>query len=165
MDPITIFKAITVGQAIAAYFDFIETTSSDVKKLLHQSLGSAIHNLECAQNTSDILQSDYIKQAQDEFIRAIKVEQNESLISAYVGLAMCQYYRGDISNAAESLRQAKQVSLSKSEIVKKIAIAITGPGNLYDLYHLCRGKKDMTSQRISDFNKFKNKVDSLYLTT
>lgn len=163
MDPITIFKAVSITQAIAAYFGLIESTSNDVKKLLHQSLGSAIHNLECARNSQGVLQADYVKQAQDEFIRAIQVEKNESLISAYVGLAMCQYHRNDKYNASESLIQAKQVTLSITEIVKYTALSTIGPGDLYNIYRICRGKRDMLTQRIYDFNSFKNKVDALSL--
>ena len=121
-----------------------------MKKLIHQSLGSAIHNLECAKNTQGVLQADYVKQAQDEFIRAIQVEQNESLISAYVGLAMCQYLLNDKYNASKSLIQAKQVTLSKTEIVKYALLSSLPP-------------IDLLSPRIYVFNNFKNKVDALSL--
>ena len=118
MEPIAIFKAISVAQAIAAYFGLIESTSGNVKKLLNQSLKSAVYNLECAKNAQGSAQLEYVKQAQNEFIRAIAVEQNESLISAYVGLAMCQFHRGDKINAADSLKRAKTGAAVKNRNCK-----------------------------------------------
>ena len=83
MDPITIFKAASITESIAAYMGVIDSVSSNMKKLLQQSFKSALMNLEYAKNASNsTIRDNYIKQATNEFIRAIAVEENENLVSA-----------------------------------------------------------------------------------
>ena len=131
MNLILIFRALTIAQAIGKYFGIIDSVSSDVKKLLHQSFNSAIKNLEYAKSATSIQnQLDYIKQAKDEFIRALTTETDENLVSAYLGLAMCQYYLNDKINAENTLRQINNISLSKAERNKAIAIDTIIPDDI-----------------------------------
>ena len=127
MDPITIFKAASIAESIAAYLGVIDSVSSDMKKLLHQSFKSALMNLEYAKNAfnSSICER-YIKQATNEFIRAIAVEEDENLVSAYLGLSMCQYMLGDSTNAKATLQEIQLVKLSKKERAKAIAYDVSG---------------------------------------
>ncbi len=131
MNPILIFRALTIAQAIGKYFGIIDSVSSDVKKLLHQSFNSAIKNLEYAKSATSIQnQLDYIKQAKDEFIRALTTETDENLVSTYLGLAMCQYYLDDKINAENTLRQINNISLSRSERNRAIALDAIIPDDI-----------------------------------
>lgn len=113
---------LTISTKIAEYLGLIESLSSDVKKLIHQSLKSAITNLDYAKNAYDETnQRRYICQATNEFIRAIAVEENENLVSAYLGLAICQYLTGDICNSNNTIGKVYEIKLSKSERAKAIA--------------------------------------------
>ena len=76
MDPILIFKGASVLQSIAAYLGLIESVSADVKKLLHQSFVSAEKFLNCAINSNEDNQKEYIKLARTEFTKATAVEDS-----------------------------------------------------------------------------------------
>lgn len=133
MDPITIFKAASIAESIAAYFGVVDSVSADMKRLLHQSFKSALMNLEYAKDTSNPdARGSYIKQAINEFIRAIAVEENENLISAYLGLSMCQYTLGDFTNAKTTLQKIASVNLSKTERAKVIAYDVGGYSEVLD---------------------------------
>lgn len=133
MDPIAIFKAVSVAESIAAYLGVIDSVSSDMKKLLQQSFKSALLNLEYAKNAfNPSIRENYIKQATNEFIRAIAVEENENLVSAYLGLSMCQYMLGDSTNAKSTLQKIQLVKLSKKERAKAIAYDVSGGGGVLD---------------------------------
>lgn len=113
-----VIGTMNVVQSIAAYFGLIDTLSSDVSKLVHQSFKSARMNLELVQTSDNSeISKDYIKEAKNKFIEAVAVEKNENLISAYAGLAMCQYLLGDNRNAQSTYGKIKDVMLSKSEKV------------------------------------------------
>ena len=118
MEPILIFKSAAVLQRIAAYFGLIESVSTDVKKLLHQSFVSATDLLRFAQNSEGDVQKKYIQDAMLKFTEAKAVEDSENLISAYLGLSMCQYLLHDFNNARISLEAIKGVKLQKSKIFK-----------------------------------------------
>lgn len=133
IDPTTIFKAVSLTKAIAQYLGFIDGISDDIKKLLHQSFKSAILNLEYAKGAnSDFNRLEYVKSARDEFIRAITVEVNENLVSAYLGLAMCQFLLKDKENAIRTINRIKNVQLSQSERNIAIAEDISGIGGVKD---------------------------------
>lgn len=119
---------IGVASKIAEYFGLIEGVNTKITKLLHQAFNSAKANLEHARNTTGQNQIDYIKQARVEFNQAVAVEENENKILALVGLAMCQYLLGDITNANLTYDKVSSVSLTRAEknkyLVKKNGIRI-----------------------------------------
>lgn len=110
---------------ISEYFGLIQGVDTKVTKLLHQSFNSAKSNLEFALTASGQNQIDYIKQAKDEFIRAISVEENENKILALVGLSMCQCFLGDKINAENTMKRIKTIELNKSEKTKYMALEAT----------------------------------------
>ncbi len=119
---------IGVTSIIAEYFGLIEGVNTKVTKLLHQAFNSAKANLEYARNTTGQNQIDYIKQARVEFNQAVAVEENENKILALVGLAMCQHLLGDTNNAKLTFSRINDVSLTRSERTKYLAIDIAkGP--------------------------------------
>lgn len=162
MAPAVIFGCINMATSIAAYFGLIESVGGNVQKLLHQAFKSAIQNLQYAQSaSSDTNRLDYIKTATERFIDAISVEENENLISSYVGLAMCQHLLGDITNRDITMRNIKDVQLTLSEktkAVSKTAFKLTGPGNIYTLYKIAKGENPYTNdyaERLEKFEKYK----------
>lgn len=118
MDVMIIFKGATVVQSIAAYLGLIDSVSSETKKLLHQSFLSAVDLLNFAKNVSGEQQKVYLNQALLKFVEATAVEKNENLVSAFLGLAMCQHLLGDYENAKLSMESLEKVELSFGEILK-----------------------------------------------
>ena len=61
------------------------------------------------------MRKEYLKTALHSFNLAIAVEENENLISSYVGLAMCQFLLGDKENYESSLKKASSTKLKIRE--------------------------------------------------
>lgn len=160
MTPAVIFASINMATSIAAYFGLIESVGCNVQKLLHQAFKSAIQNLEFAKTaSSDQNRLDYIKTAKERFIDAISIEENENLISSYVGLAMCQHLMGDLTNRDITMQNIKDVQLTLSEktkAVSKTAFKLTGPGNIYSLYKIAKGENPYTNDYADRLAKFEN---------
>lgn len=95
MDPSTLKVGLIFTQAIAEYFDLIDSVSKNVKKLLHKDFLSAKRLLENALNSEGDIRLFYIKEALPLFSNAIGVEENENLVCSFLGMAICQYFIGD----------------------------------------------------------------------
>lgn len=178
METVVIFKAVTISKSIASYLGFIDSVSSDVKKLVHQSFESGKKNLEYAQTASEANQKLYIQKALGDFISALSVEKDENLISSYMGTAMCQYLLGEITNARISLHKISSVTLSKSEITKAAALdlALGKEGVILDHYPEMPGPWGVAQRgikrvlgtkgyreelRVSSFEEYKRKALSV----
>ena len=154
---------VDLSKKCAEYFGLIDSVSADVKKLLHQSFQSAVSNLKYAMNapTKESAIS-YLNQAKNEFIRANAVEENENLVSSYVGLAMCQALLGERGNAATTVREMKRIQLSKGRRNRAIAadVASESGGMLFGIGVVARmvGRKgdfELLSERILEEYKKK----------
>ena len=169
MEPISIiFAFANAGKSIAEYLGLIESINPDIKALLHQSFNSAKMNLEYAKDATSENQRDYILQAKNDFIKAITVEKSTDLVTSYLGLAMCQYLLGDITNTRNSLGKIRAVKLSKGErndaIKADIAADIVGPSHNPDPFstlvgsikHLFgqKGYCELSTER--EFNEYKS---------
>lgn len=103
----------------------------------------------------------YIRQALVEFNNACSLESNENLISAHIGKAMCQHLLKDYRNRDLTMDNIKNIELTLSEktkAVSKTALKFTGPGQLYSIYKLLKGKPETLSdyqERIQLFNEYK----------
>lgn len=160
MEPILIFKSAAVLQSIAAYFGLIESVSTDVKKLLHQSFVSATDLLRFAQNSEGDVQKKYIQDAMLKFTEAKAVEESENLISAYLGLSMCQYFLGDFANAQLTFGKIRDVELKRSEKIKDElgrALLIAIPGSI-GIPQLGDELSKIWLNREDKFNEYKQKV-------
>lgn len=115
---------LTIGVAscakyIAEYLGLIESVSSDVSKLRHEPLQSAIAWFNNAKNcTDEELMGNYIHDARREFMKAISLEDNENKISAILGLCLCQHILGDETNATNNLQKIDEVVLTNTEKIK-----------------------------------------------
>lgn len=117
-----IFKTAAAAIAITRYLGIIDSVDPSIRKLLHQAFNSARMNLEYARDAKPgKLQNDYIKQAKTEFINAMAVEQDENLVSAHIGLAMCQHLLNDTFNAIKTIQKISEIQLSDAEVNKAIA--------------------------------------------
>lgn len=116
MEPCIIFGIFNISKTVASYLGLIESVDKSVKKLLHQQFLAAQSSLEQAKNTkNEHLRKEYLKSALHSFNLAIAVEENENLISSYVGLAMCQFLLGDKENYESSLKKASSTKLKIRE--------------------------------------------------
>lgn len=144
MEPTMIFSAVNAVKAISAYLGFIEDSNYAVKALLHQSFKSAKINLEYAKDAMGKNRLNYIEQAKNEFIKALSVEQGTDLVTSYLGLSMCQYLLGDISNARMTLEKIRPVRLSNAERSRAIVMDVAIPDSTSDFllnHPLWRGIK------------------------
>lgn len=152
--------SLNIAKSVAAYLGLIESSSANIRNLVHQAFKSALMNLELAKtSTSKKDREEYLKEARNKFIEAIAVEKDESLVSAFIGLAMCQYLLGDKRNAALTISRINNVQLSNAEKLKAGAKNIVrGPG--FFLGHI-RHAMDLyngAKEREANFVEFKNKA-------
>ncbi len=125
MDTSIIMDGATIVKTIAAYLGLIDSVSSDLKKLIHQSFRSAIELLNFASNVSGKQQKEYLRQALLKFVEATVVEENENLVSSYLGLAMCLHLLGDDMNAKLSMEKLEKVELTfKEQFRSSIAASV-----------------------------------------
>ena len=161
MTPAVIFGAINMATSVAAYFGLIESVGGNVKKLLHAPFNSAISNLKAALCATDENVEFYIRQALVEFNNACSLEENENLISAHIGKAMCQHLLKDYRNRDLSMANIKNVELTLSEktkAVSKTASKVVVFGQFYYLYKAIKGEPVSYSDyqdRVEAFNKYK----------
>lgn len=161
MTPAVIFGSINIATSIAAYFGLIESVGGNVKKLLHAPFKSATDNLRASLTANTSNADFYIRQALIEFNEACALEENENLISALIGKAMCQHVLGDFINRDFTMSKIKDVELTLSEktkAVSKTVLKMTGPGNIYSLYKIMNGENPYVSdlaERSMKFEKYK----------
>lgn len=149
MDIALVFSAANMVKSVGEYLGWIDSVSSDIKKLLSQPLNSAIASLTYVKTAPSIeKQKFYLKIALKDFIAATSLEENERCICAYVGLALCQYLLGEKANAKITLNKIQDIELSLKEKAKRIAYdstfndsgMINNPGSTY----LFRGLKKIS---------------------
>lgn len=170
MTPAVIFGSLNVASSIGAYLGLIDNVSSNVQKLVHAPFKSAISNLKSASTSSNSTNSQiYIQQALIEFNQATTLEENENLISALIGKAMCQHLLGDYANRDMTMASINDVKLSIKEkakattkvILKKVILGpITFPLN--DVLIDGIPKNDYFD-RLQKFEEYKKKALSSHI--
>ena len=154
MDPIMIFKSAAVLESLAKYFGLIESVSADVKRLRHEPFNSAIDFLELAKGTNDeVQQQKHVREAMIKFTEAMSLEDNENLISSYVGRAMCLYLLGEEDNAKNTFAKIHNVKLTRPQEIKAIGKGLLVPqsmgsylaglpGRIYDSFILLAKRRE-----------------------
>ena len=113
--------------------------------------------------SDDSLRKYYLESALNSFNLATAVEKNENLISAYVGLAICQFLLGDKNNAQNSLSMAEGVCLEKSEIVKSQAKLVGKEvGKIYFMYPYLLYKMIRNKDPYFPYNLYKRIINKDY---
>lgn len=158
MEPAVIFGSFNISTSITAYFGLIESVGGNVQKLLHAPFKSSVNNLKAANNSNSFQNSEfYIRQALIEFNEACTLEENENLISAYIGKAMCQHLLGDFANRDLTMLNIKEVKLSiseKTKAVSKTALKMFGLGPIFSAYKILNGEIPYISDYFNRLQKF-----------
>ena len=151
---------MNIAKSAAAYLGLIESSSTNINSLVHQAFKSALMNLEYAKTASTQSQGkEYLKEAKNEFIKAIAVEKDECLVSAYVGLAMCQYLLGDSRNAELTINKIASVKLSNAEKMKAgVQSSVQGPGVMFGPLGYIMNGYNGAKEREKYFEEFKLKA-------
>lgn len=121
MSATIIFSALKLGKTIAEYTGLIESVGANVTKLVHAPFKSAMANLKDAAMASEANREFYIREALKEFTTACQLEENENLVSAILGKAMCQHLLKDYLNRDMTIKQIDNVELTLPEKTKAIA--------------------------------------------
>lgn len=164
-----IFGNDNFERSIAGYLGLIRTVKSKVQKRQRQDFKSAIQNLEYAKTSSDESnRMDYLRTAKSKFIDAINVEENENLISAYVGLAMCQHLLKDEVNVEKTMKRIKDIKLSLSQKAMALAIDYSPLGYFRNIFLNSKVMVDPPlvhseyNIRVANFEEYKQKVLATY---
>lgn len=164
---------INIGIRIMEYLNLIDSVSTDVRKLLHKDFKSAITSLEYVQNASDNNnRKTYIMDARKSFLDATSVEENENLVSSYVGLSMCQYLLGDENNARITLEKIDTVQLTTSkkvqamgkQYIKEVAKNIIPGYRILKTVKVLQGEipeYKALQERVAMFDQYKMRAKSL----
>lgn len=149
-----------VAKFVTEYFDLVDSTSKQVERLLHQSFHAAIEMLDSARYADGKNRETLIAEARVKFYEAIRVEQNENLMLALVGLSMCHALLGDIDNAKRYHNRIRSVQLTSSEKVKEGAkglakFIIPAWGMMSLINDVIDGNEAAKISREEAFNKIK----------
>lgn len=161
-EPVTIITTLNFSKTLLTFFGLINGVSQNVQKLVHQPFKTGKKWLEHAQNASSKdLRNQYLHDAQVEFGKAIELEENENKILSILGLAICQFYLGDINNANSTIREIQNVRLTTKE---KIKGAFYGEIDMW--VELLVSSPQVaglrTNRRTREFNDLKEKVTQIH---
>ncbi len=98
-------------KAIGQYFGLLDSLDIKVKKLIKSELDSGLAALKQAQ-LSDCEQTSLLREARNKFNKAIFLEKEERLVAAYLGLTLCHFQLGDLSNVANTLKEFSETQIS-----------------------------------------------------
>lgn len=104
----TILAGVGLAKEIAGYLGLIETLNVKIDRLSKSELEAAIRSLKQANNSKNEKES-LLREARNRFNKAISLEDNERLVLAYIGLAICHKNLRDRSNFIEALRAVNRV--------------------------------------------------------
>ena len=161
-EPVTIITTLNFSKTLLTFFGLINGVSQNVQKLVHQPFKTGKKWLEYAQNASSKdLRNQYLHDAQVEFGKAIELEENENKILSILGLAICQFYLGDINNANSTIKEIPNVRLTTKEKVK--GFFYTRIFDMIPTGMLCDPCPGLSPNiRTIVFNAFKEKITKIH---
>lgn len=126
-----IFQCVELSAKVLELTEIIESKLDvNLNKLMNSELDAGIRALQQAV-TSEKEQVYLLREARSNFNKAISLEKNERLVSAYLGLATCHYDLGDRINCIKALRSIYNIefnlSLDKTELLVEV-----GKDNLFE---------------------------------
>lgn len=158
----TILAGVGLAKEIAGYLGLIETLNVKIDRLAKSELEAAIRSLKQANNSKNEKES-LLREARNRFNKAISLEDNERLVLAYIGLAICHKNLKDRSNFIEALRAVNSVKFKGES--KYIAGSIAENMVGYGLWKLALGKSpfdsismEMLASRKSNFEEVKKSI-------
>lgn len=114
---------------ISNYLGFVESTSKNIKLIMHMDFESAKKHLEDAVKAeNDDTRIFLLRDAVSKFTNAIQLVENEEKIAALAGLSVCNFLLNEKKLAKTYFNQIHKVELSKLEVRKGKAkdVAILG---------------------------------------
>lgn len=160
MDLGIIFGSVKLSNIVLRYTGIIES-SLNVKldKLMNSELDAGIRALQQA-STSENEQVYLLREARSNFNKAISLENDERLVSAYLGLAICHHCLGDKINCNNTLRGIYKIRFDFGNLNSLMMEGISYTrGGLF--FHAIKGKsfKDtMIDIREEELNKLKSDI-------
>jgi len=106
-----IFKALSLGKAVAEFMEIIESTDSKIDKMMQNHLESGLRNLEQADSSTN-QQTSLLREARNCFNKAVGMESGYRLGIAYLGLALCHNHLGDSSNSLKALENLLAIKVN-----------------------------------------------------
>lgn len=106
-----------ISEVLASYSNIIK---NDIESLMHIYFKSAFENLKYAIGASVENQKEYLLQARNRFIDATTIEKNQNLITAYIGLSLCQICLTDSANANRTLQKVIGVEANFSDDIDEL---------------------------------------------
>jgi exonuclease VII small subunit len=166
----TILAGVGLAKQIAGYLGLIETLNVKIDRLSKSELEAAIRSLEQANNSKNEKES-LLREARNRFNKAISLEDNEKLVLAYIGLAICHKNLGDKSNFIEALRAIDKVKFKGESKYIAGAVVENVFTNGFLTLKLALGKSlfssvsmEMLAIRKSKLEEFKNSIKEYLLT-
>lgn len=107
MDPALIsalLNAPKLANAVASFLGLADSIERKAQTLCSTPFNSALRFLRTA-HSSETQREHLLREAQRSFTDALTLESGSRLATAYLGLAMCQSYLGDPSNAMATLHE------------------------------------------------------------
>lgn len=153
-----ILSGVGLAKEIAGFLGLIETLNVKIDRLSKSELEAAIRSLEQANNSKNEKES-LLREARNRFNKAISLENNEKLILAYIGLAICHQNLMDKDNFIEALRAVDKVKF-KGE-AKYLAGYFVENMFLSGLWKIALGKNPHYSISIEMLEIRKNKLEEL----
>lgn len=154
---------VTGGELVAAkfacslisnYLGFVESTSKNIKLIMHMDFESAKKHLEDATTAENDEQRIFLlREAISKFSNAIQLVDNEEKIAALAGLSICNFLLKEKRLADSYLNQIHQVELSKSEIRKAKAKDAAAMGGKYLTPTIIRILTDTIFDRLRNHEK------------
>jgi hypothetical protein len=103
-------------ECIGKYIGIINSTSTDIKKMMHKDLLSANELLNDAkQSEMDGNRRIFLKEALSKFTDAVQLEEDEAKITALAGKSMCHFLLNEKELAFQYRDKINEVRLSKME--------------------------------------------------
>lgn len=111
-------------KAIGNYFGIIDSLEIKIGKLVDSELDAALRAMRQASNSTNEAQT-LLREARSKLNKAVHLEKEERLVSAYLGLALCHYQLGDVNNSQQTLIEFSELEINLT-VKRKIASYIKG---------------------------------------
>jgi tetratricopeptide (TPR) repeat protein len=109
-----LFQTISLTKSVAEYSGIVESIGKKIDRLMGAELECGLRTLKQATH-STVEQTSLLRDARSCFNKAISLEKEEErLVQAYLGLAVCHSYLGDETNAKDALQELLQIEFSLS---------------------------------------------------
>ncbi|MDJ0725100.1 MAG: hypothetical protein QNJ38_08320 [Prochloraceae cyanobacterium] len=111
-------------KAIGNYLGVIDSLEIKIGKLVNSELDAALRAMKQA-SISVTETETLLREARSKFNKAVHLEKEERLVSAYLGLALCHYQLGDLDNSKATLTEFSELEINLT-VKRKVTSYIVG---------------------------------------